>query len=127
MTPPMPQDLLPQTDPAPEGSDTARQQAIKAIERRRRFRIELLASAVGMGVVVLVWALTEYHNAGGWPTHGFSQSSGIHDVWNDWIVYPAVAWVLLVGVRAATLFGHRPITEQDIARELERTGHRHER
>jgi hypothetical protein len=41
-----------------------------------------------MVILVLIWALSEYHNAGGWPTRGFSQSSGIHDVWNFWIVYP---------------------------------------
>jgi nucleotide-binding universal stress UspA family protein len=44
-----------------------------------------------MVLLTVIWALTEYHNAGGWPTQGFSQSSGIHDVWNSWIIYPATA------------------------------------
>jgi hypothetical protein len=30
-----------------------------------------------MLILVLSWAITEYHNAGGWPAHGFRQSSGI--------------------------------------------------
>jgi hypothetical protein len=71
------------------------QQAIQRIDRRRRFWIRASVGTLGMIIVVVVWALTEYHNAGGWPTNGFSQSSGIHDVWNYWIIYPAIAWVLL--------------------------------
>lgn len=72
----------------PDSEERARQQAIKQIELRRHFRIEAVATAIGMVILVLIWALSEYHNAGGWPTRGFSQSSGIHDVWNFWIVYP---------------------------------------
>lgn len=32
-----------------------------------------------MVILVVICAIAEYDNAGGWPTHGFSQSSGIHD------------------------------------------------
>ena len=71
-----------------DGGQPARRQAIRQIERRRRFRISTAWSAVAMVILVVVWATTEYHNAGGWPVHGFSQSSGIHDVWNFWIIYP---------------------------------------
>src|SRR5271166_5329377 len=77
-----------------DSAEFARQEAVKAIERRRHFHIRAVASGVGMAILVLIWALSEYHNAGGWPTNGFSQSSGIHDVWNYWIVYPIGAWVL---------------------------------
>ncbi len=72
-----------------------------------------------MSVVAAVWATTEYNNAGGWPTQGFSRSSGIHDVWNLWIVYPAVAWALWLGL---TWFAarRRPISEGEIRREIER-------
>ena len=66
----------------------ARQEAVKQIERRRRFWIRATMGTVLMVIVVFIWAMTEYHNAGGWPTDGFSQSSGIHDVWNVWIIYP---------------------------------------
>jgi hypothetical protein len=50
---------------------------------------------VGMIVLTAIWAFSEYHNAGGWPTSGFSQSSGIPNVWNYWIIYPFIGWVLL--------------------------------
>ena len=100
--------------------ELARQQAIKQIERRRRFRIEAVASAIGIAILVAIWAISEYHNAGGWPTQGFSQSSGIHDVWNFWIVYPVGAWVLILGARARSFYGHKPISESEIKREMER-------
>ena len=74
--------------------------------------------------IVLIWALSEYHNAGGWPTHGFSQSSGIHDVWNYWIVYPVGGIALILAGRAWMVFGHRPITESEIKKELERQARR---
>ena len=97
-----------------------RQQAIKQIQRRRRFRIEAAMSAIGMIVLVAIWAISEYHNAGGWPTHGFSQSSGIHDVWNFWIVYPIGGWVLILAGRAWDIYLRKPISESEIKREIER-------
>ena len=96
------------------------QQAIKQIERRRHFRIGAISSGIAMAFLVLIWALSEYHNAGGWPTQGFSQSSGIHDVWNYWIVYPIGAWVLILSAHAWFVFGHKPISERDIQSEIDR-------
>jgi 2TM domain len=100
--------------------EVARRQAIKQIERRRHFHVELVVSAIGMAMLVVIWALSEYHNAGGWPTHGFSQSSGIHDVWNYWIVYPIGAWLLIMAGRIWSVYGRKPISETAIKREMER-------
>jgi hypothetical protein len=113
---------VPATEPgAPDDSaDLTRQQAIKQIERRRRFHIEVVVSAIGMVILVAIWASSEYHTAGGWPTSGFSQSSGIHDVWNFWIIYPIIAWVLILAARAWSVYGHKPISEREIRREIER-------
>ena len=36
--------------------------------------IRATIGTAGMAILVIIWAFTEYHNAGGWPTHGFSQS-----------------------------------------------------
>jgi 2TM domain len=106
-------------DPA-DSEQRARQQAIKQIERKRRFWATTVAAAVGMIVLVVIWATSEYHNAGGMPVDGFSQSSGIHDVWNYWIVYPLGAWVLLTAASAGFVYGHKPISEREIKREIER-------
>jgi 2TM domain len=103
----------------------ARQLAIRQIERRRHFHINAVVSAIGMAVLVAIWAVAEYHNAGGWPTQGFSQSSGIQNVWNYWIVYPIGAWMLILGARAWFVYGHKPISESDIQREIERQSGTH--
>ena len=108
------------SDTAATREQLARQQAIKQIERKRRFRIGAAASAVGMIILVAIWAATEYHNAGGWPTAGFSQSSGIHDVWNLWIIYPLMAWLLILGANGWFVYLRKPISEREIQREIER-------
>ncbi len=106
---------------APGASEQlARQQAIKQIERRRRFWISTVVGAVGMIILVAIWATSEYHNAGGWPTNGFSQSSGIPNVWNYWIIYPLVAWVLLTAAGGLSMYMRKPISESEIKREIER-------
>jgi hypothetical protein len=101
-------------------TETLRRRAIKQLETKRRFRVEIVIASIAIVILVLTWALSEYHNAGGWPTHGFSQSSGIHDVWNYWIIYPVIGIALIVGARAWFVYGNRPPTETEIEREIER-------
>jgi len=103
-----------------DAEQLVRQQAIRQIERKRRFRIRASVGTLGMIILVVIWALSEYHNAGGWPTNGFSQSSGIPNVWNYWIIYPAIAWVLITAAYAWFVYGHKPVSETEIQREIER-------
>ena len=106
---------------APATSEqNARQQAIKQIERRRHFWVRATMGTVTMIIVALIWAITEYHNAGGWPTQGFSDSSSIPNVWNDWIIYPAIVWVVLTAADALLVFRSKPISETEIEREIDR-------
>jgi 2TM domain len=115
-------------DAPADGDQLARQQAIRQIERRRRFWISTTWSAIAMLILVAIWATSEYHNAGGWPVNGFSQSSGIHEVWNFWIVYPLGAWLLAVAAHAWFVYGNKAISESEIKREIERqAGSRHGR
>ncbi|MGO9783503.1 MAG: hypothetical protein ACLPQY_27640 [Streptosporangiaceae bacterium] len=107
-------------------SDTeqlAREQAIKQIERKRRYWISSAISFVGVLIVAAIWAIGEYHNAGGWPTQGFSQSSGIPNVWNVWIIYPAIAWVFLEIAGGLGVYLRRPVSESQIKREMEHQAH----
>jgi len=113
--------------PADSGSNApatseqlARQQAIKQIERKRRFWISAAMSTLLMVILVFIWAMTEYHNAGGWPTKGFSQSTSIPNTWNYWIIYPAIAWVLFLAADAVHVFRNKPISETEIKHEIER-------
>ena len=52
---------------SPAAEQLAREQAIKQIERKRRFWTGAAWSGIGMLILVIIWAMTEYHNAGGWP------------------------------------------------------------
>jgi H+/Cl- antiporter ClcA len=110
----------PQQKPVDGGDQHARDEAIKAIEQRRRFWAATAVSAVIMAVLVVIWAISEYHNAGGWPTQGFSQSSGQPNVWNFWIIYPFMGWVLIDVAAGFFVYWRRPISEGDIKREIER-------
>ena len=101
----------------------AREQAIKQIERKRRYWISTAVSTLGMLILAAIWAITEYHNAGGWPTQGFSQSSGIPNVWNIWIIYPAIAWAFLTAAFGLGVYLRKPISESQIKREIERQAH----
>jgi hypothetical protein len=59
----------PNSDAPATAAQLAREQAIKQIERKRRYWISTAVSTVGMVLLAAIWALAEYHNAGGWPTH----------------------------------------------------------
>jgi len=109
------QDGSPVTD-----EQLARQEAIRQIERKRRFWGSTILGTLGMLLLVAIWAITEFHNAGGWPTEGFSQSSGIPNMWNSWIIYPLLAWLFLTAAHAWSVFGRKPISEGEIRREMER-------
>jgi hypothetical protein len=102
------------------GGETVRSQAIKQIQQKRRFSVELISSSIGMVLLLMIWAISEYNNAGGWPTHGFSQSSGIPNVWNFWIIYPLIGWGLIMGARSRSVFGNKPISESEIEQEIKR-------
>ena len=64
------------SDAPADNGQFAREQAIKQIERKRHYWISTAVATMGMLVLAVIWAIGEYHNAGGWPTQGFSQSSG---------------------------------------------------
>jgi protein-S-isoprenylcysteine O-methyltransferase Ste14 len=102
-----------------------RELAVKQIERKRRFRMRAFSAAAVSVLLVIIWAITEYHNAGGWPTSGFSQSSGIPHEWNSWIIYPVVVLALGVAVDAWRTYRGKPITESEIRREMDRLSGAH--
>jgi hypothetical protein len=98
----------------------ARREAIRQIELKRRFWIRTAVGTVAMVLLAVIWAISEYNNAGGWPTQGFSESSGIPNVWNLWIIYPALVWVFLTVAGGLTVYLRKPISESEIKRELDR-------
>jgi 2TM domain len=95
-----------------------RRQALEQIRRLRSFRTHVVAYVLGNLFLAVVWATTEYHNAGGWPT-GFRTGRMNHD-WDPWIMYPVIAGTMALAVHAWMTFGRRPATEAEIAREINR-------
>ena len=105
------------------GDRVAREQAIKQIGRRRRFRVWAVLGTLLMILLTVTWVVTQYHQAGGWPTSGFSQSNsgwGYPHVWNPWIIWPAIVWVLAMAGYAWFVYGNKPVSESEIKREMER-------
>ena len=102
------------------GEDEVRELAVKQIERKRHFQMRAFSGAVVSVVLVIIWAIAEYNNAHGWPTNGFSQSSGIYHVWNYWIIYPLVGIALAIAIDAWNTFRRKPISESEIRREMDR-------
>ena len=113
--PPVVESSVPQREDA-----EVRELAVKQIERKRRFEMRAFAAAVLRVFLVVVWAVSEYNNAGGWPTNGFSNSSSIPHVWNDWIIYPLIGIGLCVAIDAWNTYRRKPITEAEIKREVDR-------
>jgi protein-S-isoprenylcysteine O-methyltransferase Ste14 len=103
-----------------ERDQSVRDLAIKQLERRRRFLAHAVGTAVATAILLIIWATTEYNNAGGWPSHGFSQSSSIPHVWNIWIIYPVIGLALILAINGWRTYYQKPISESEIRREMNR-------
>jgi hypothetical protein len=95
-----------------------RELAIDRITRRRRFQLHAVAHVIGSLFLIAVWAVTEYHNAGGWPS-GFRTGRLNHD-WDPWIIYPLIGGTVALATHGWLAFGRAPVTEREITREMER-------
>jgi 2TM domain len=98
--------------------DGLRAVALERIRRRRNFVTHVVAYVIGSLTLAIVWATTEYKNAGGWPT-GLRTGRQNHD-WDPWIMYPLIAGAIALGVHAWIAFGRRPASEREIADEIAR-------
>lgn len=103
-----------------DGEQQVRELAVKQVERRRRFHMHAVSCAAVCILLVIIWAITEYNNARGWPTSGFSQSSGIPHEWNMWIIYPVFGLGLILAIDAWKTYGRTPISEREIRRGMDR-------
>jgi protein-S-isoprenylcysteine O-methyltransferase Ste14 len=110
----------PPLDSAPGDDAQVRDIAIEHIQRKRRFQARAVAYAAICTLLTVIWAISEYNNAGGWPSSGFSQSSSIPHTWNIWIIYPVLGLGLLFAIDAWNTFGRRPISETEIQHEVDR-------
>jgi hypothetical protein len=97
---------------APEArrEEPAREAAIASLKRKRKFAEDLFAYLAVNGVLWLIWLLTDPTRDGGLP-------------WPAWV---SIIWGFLLAIDAWRAYGtgpvgrDRPITEDEIERELER-------
>lgn len=101
---------------APEGrtDGPAREAAIASLKRKRKFAEDLFAYVAVNGVLWLIWLLTDPSRDGGLP-------------WPAWV---SIIWGFLLAIDAWRAYGSRPvgrdrpITDDEIDRELKRVGGR---
>ena len=97
----------PTVDPVDE---ELRDAAIASLKRKRKFAQDAIGYVAVNGVLWLIWVLSDGHADGGVP-------------WPAWV---SLIWGFLLAIDAWQAFGrwpaslHRPITEDEIRRELKR-------
>lgn len=83
-------------------SDPRREAAIQRLKEKRDFRTHVFSF---LGVNILLYAI--------WAISGFGF---------PWPVFVTVFWGFGVAAHAWSIWGEKPITEEDIQREMERGG-----
>jgi uncharacterized membrane protein YecN with MAPEG domain len=78
-----------------------REAAIKRLQAKRGFQIHATVYVAVNLLLIAIWAMT-----GG----------------SFWPIWPILGWGLAVAIHYWTVFKQRPITEDDIRREMERGG-----
>jgi hypothetical protein len=113
---------MPDPDAPPsarDDSDVVLRRAVRSrLERRRELLGAAVAYAISTAVLVVVWAVTEYGNSGGWPQR--IDDDGQPGAWNPWIVYPLLGGAALLAGRAVLLHVRRPVDEDEVEREMRR-------
>ena len=114
----------------PEGKGALQELAIERIHRLRRFRLHLLAFALGVPLLGGVWVLTEYYEEHTWPSR-FASAPDVAGTWETWFFWVAGIWLLILAIHALrTYLGppvgpigryiRRPVPRAELEREVER-------
>ncbi|HEU4451356.1 MAG TPA: 2TM domain-containing protein [Gaiellaceae bacterium] len=109
---------LPESLPASE-ERALRELAIKQVERVRNFKLHLVAFLLGTVLLTTVWVLTEYFEERTWPDR-FADSPDLAGTWSPWLFWAVGIWALVVVVQAFRTYAHRPPSEAEIQREIDR-------
>jgi hypothetical protein len=109
----------PITMPASDADRALRELAIKQVERLRSFKLHVVAFLVGTPVLGAVWVLTEYFEERTWPDR-FASAPDVAGTWDPWLFWAVGIWFGILCVHAFRTFAHRPPSETEIEREIER-------
>ena len=84
----------------PPEADELREQALSSLKKKRDFRGHVFIYVAVNSVLVVIWAIT---------------SGGFF-----WPIFPILGWGIGVAANAWDVYGRKPISEEEIAREAER-------
>jgi hypothetical protein len=101
-----------------------RELATRQVERVRTFKLHLATFAVGVVALGLIWMMTEYFQDNTWPSRFADADDGDPATWNPWFFYAVGIWAIVLAVHAVKTFGHRPPSEREIQREVDRIKNR---
>ena len=105
--------------PVPEDERALRELAVKQAERIRSFKLHVVAFLLGTFVLGTVWVLTEYFEEHTWPDR-FADSNDVAGTWSPWFFWAVGIWALILGIDAFRTYAHRPPSEAEIQKELDR-------
>ena len=120
---------VPEVSETTDEQTTLRALAIERIHRFRRFRVHVVAFALGIPIVGGIWVLAEYYEEHTWPSR-FASAPDVAGTWDPWFFWVAGIWFIILAVHALrTYFGppvgplgryiRRPVAEAEIDREIE--------
>jgi hypothetical protein len=107
------------TMPAPDDERALRELAVKQVERVRSFKLHVIAFLFGTLVLGTVWVLTEYFDERTWPDR-FADSNDVAGTWSPWFFWAVGIWALILGIDAFRTYAHRPPSEAEIQKEIDR-------
>jgi 2TM domain len=107
------------TAPVTDDDRALRELAVKQVERVRSFRLHAVAFLFGTLVLGTVWVLTEYFEEHTWPDR-FADSNDVAGTWSPWFFWAVGIWALVLGIDAFRTYAHRPPSEAEIQKELDR-------
>ena len=107
------------TLPAPDDERALRELAVKQVERVRSFKLHVIAFLFGTLVLGTVWVLTEYFDERTWPDR-FADSNDVAGTWSPGFFWAVGIWALVLGIDAFRTYAHRPPSEAEIQKEIDR-------
>jgi 2TM domain len=103
----------PDAEMTPDSEQDVRDQALAYLRKRRKFFVDATSYATVNGVLWVIWAVADRSFDGGMP-------------WPAWVSSIWGFFLAMDGVKVFSRWGralHRPITEADVQREIERSRH----
>lgn len=91
------------------------------------FKLHLVAFAIGLPLLGVLWVLTEYYEEHSWPSR-FASDPDVVGTWDPWLFFVAGLWLIILVIHALrTYLGpplgpigryiRRPVTQADLDRE----------